>query len=53
MSFDFDAFMKDLGDESKTATMLKDIVNAIETLVRYIGQLFNAFTVKPIYADKD
>jgi uncharacterized protein YpuA (DUF1002 family) len=32
---------------------LTDIANFLETLIRYISQLFKAFEIKPKYADKD
>ena len=53
MTFDTEKFMEDLQNPDKTATMLTDIANFIEKLIEYIGKLFNAFTIKPKYADQD
>ncbi len=44
--------MENLNKEN-AGQFLTDIANFLETLIRYIGQLFKAFTIKPKYADHD
>ncbi len=44
--------MENLNKEN-AGQFLTDIANFLETLIRYIGQFFKAFAIKPKYADHD
>ena len=49
---EFTEIMENLNKEN-AGQFLTDIANFVETLIRYISQLFKAFAVKPKYADVD
>ena len=53
MAIDFDKIKEAISTDEGMKTFFTDIANALQVLVDLLGKLFNAFAIKPKYADPD